>query len=153
MFPGTSSLGLPAATSNSDGSLEPLFDESMYESGALPPDVIALQMTPDGDEWWVAGQSGLMVLVSVGSWYIWSVHIRSLCAEFGPRGYSAAIVSLVVTSRRATSNLRALENICSTTTPWLSRECIEYALVQSDSCICATRFSLPRKNPPRASQR
>lgn len=57
-------LTLPAATSNTDGSLEPLFDESMYESGALPPDVIDLQMTPDGDEWWVAGQSGLMVSVS-----------------------------------------------------------------------------------------
>lgn len=33
------------------------------DSGDLPSELIAMHMTPDGDEWWLAGQDGQMMTV------------------------------------------------------------------------------------------
>lgn len=52
------------ATQSSGGDLEPVFDESMYGNGNLPVDLICMHMTPDGKEWWVGGQSGMLKSVS-----------------------------------------------------------------------------------------
>lgn len=56
------------------GLLIPYFDDDQYlgkdepyaASGDLPYDTMAMEMSPDGSEWWIGGQTG--DLVAVCSW-------------------------------------------------------------------------------------